>query len=164
MRVKIKKLLKLACVAIHTRHLYLQFYFCAIDFHNFILQEEKNRADLKYDDIKSLHATSENTECGRIRNVNIQLRLNTRKTVPFWKFNFSSYLVIDSYGRNKRAGQKSPIFEPYKHTCFPHTGISKQHNLQEKITSFKMRLRLISCRWDCACIKTQALDIIPLLK
>lgn len=81
--LKLKKLLKLACVAIHTRHIYLQFYFCAIDFHNFILQEEKNRADLTYDDIKLLHAASENTECSRIRNVNIQLRLNTRKTVPF---------------------------------------------------------------------------------
>lgn len=31
-----------------TEHCYLQFYFCAIDFNGFILQEEKNRTDLKY--------------------------------------------------------------------------------------------------------------------
>lgn len=44
---KIKKveIPKFASVAIHTEHCYLQFYFCAIDFDDFILQEEKNRTN-----------------------------------------------------------------------------------------------------------------------
>ena len=61
--------------------------------------------------------------------------LNAGETVPIWKFNSSSNLIIDPYCRNKRAGQESTILEPHKHTCFAHPGISKQHNLREKLTS-----------------------------
>lgn len=101
------------------------------------------------------------TEWGKIPNANIQLGLNAGKTLAFWKFNSSSNLIIDPYCRNKRAGQESTILEPHKHTCFAHTGISKQHNLREKLTSLKMRVSFIQADDK---LKHTALDIKLLLK
>lgn len=90
-----------------------------------------------------IHQDMQLLDWRKIPHANIQLGLNAEKTVPFWKFNFSSNLIIDPYSRNKGSGQESTIFEPDKYTCFAHTGISKQHNLREKLTSLKMGA---SCR------------------
>ena len=123
-----------------------------------ILFYKKRKTELifKYTHIE----TCKCIEWSKIPNANIQLGLNAGKTVPFWKFNSSSNLIIDPYCRNKRAGQESSILEPHKHTCFAHTGISKQHNLREKLTSLKMGVSFIIQADD----KHTRLDIKLLLK